>query len=487
MQKENNIKQYLTSKLEKYKKPVVGIGVSAFTRTGPAFLIPNYSIICLLETADLDSIRKKCTVHQLKEYFGINPSELKKNNTFRIIKQAQVSSFLENLEKKASLLVYKSTKKVEKITNKLNINILASPSYIRDQFENKRKFRMLTKQAGINLIPGENILIKNFSKQKFLNAQKKYGKKLVFQLPDYTIGGGIGTIFAQNTKDWNYFHSFVKRRIKDGKKLKSVNITKFMKGIDASISACVTQHGVLCGLVQTQLIDIPEAKAFKGRNGVWCGHDWGWKRFDSKIQKKAESIAQKWGNLMQKKGYRGVFGLDLIVNEEKAEVWPVECNSRYTGGFPAYSMMQELYNEPSFDTFHLLEFLKIDYKVDLKKVQKMYHQPKNGAHIVLRNQTRKWVKVQGSLKGGIYKLIKGKLVWQRQGFAIQQLKNNEEFCLVDRAPIKGTILKPGERLVRILFKDKIALSSHQLNSKASKICKKVYKEYNLKIISSQEK
>lgn len=473
----------LTKKLSQYKKPVVGIGVTAFTRTGPSFLLPNYKIICFLETADLKSIRQSCPVYSLERNFKIR--ELKKQNTSSIMLQPRVYSFLQVLGPEISLLVYKSSKKVEKICQSLGIKILSSPSHIRDPFEDKKEFRILGKKAGIKLIPGKTLLIDDLDKEKFKEMVKRYGPDLVFQLTDYKVGGGIGTFFIRQLKDWQEFVAFVGRRRKEGRQLTWVNVTKFIKGISASISACVTKHGVLCGLVQTQLNDVAEATAFKGRSGVWCGHDWGWKQFSSEIQKKAEKIARRLGGFMAKKGYKGVFGVDLAIDEETREVWPVECNARYTGGFPVYSMMQISYNEPCFDVFHLLEFLEIDYQLDLKKMQQLYRQPKTGAHLVLRNQERKWVEVQGDLRGGIYKLEKGELVWQRPGFALQHLKDKDEFALVDRAAIKGRVLKPGERLVRVLFKDKIAASSNRLTEKASLICKKIYQEYQLKVIKSR--
>jgi len=475
----------LYKKINNYHKPVIGIAVSAWTRTGPAFLLPNYNIICLLETADLDAIREKCPVYSFSKDFGIDPNELEKKNTYRILKQKSVQEFISKLKLESGtdevgLLVYKSSSKVEKIAEKLGIKILSSQSSIRDPFEDKKEFRVLGKKAGLNLIPGETFKIEQFDRGKYQQLIDKYGRELVFQLPDYKIGGGIGTFFVNNEKDRKDMLGYIKRRKEKGKKLVWLNAAKFVKGMGASICGCVAKNRVLCGLVQTQLLDVEEARAFKGRNGVWVGHDWGWKKFPEWVQMKAERIAQKLGKFMAGKGYQGMFGIDLVIDKDNKKIWPVECNARYTGGFPAYSMMQRLYNEPSFDFFHLAEFLGIDYKINFDKLQKMYRRPKKSSHLVLHNQERKWVKVNGNLAGGIYRLLKGKLVYQRPGFSLQDLQKKDEFCLVDRAPVQGDSLKPGERLVRILFKENIALSSNKINDWASAVCKKVYQEYRLR-------
>jgi len=92
----------LLDKLRTYKKPVLGIAVSAFTRTGPAFLLPNYGIICLQDTSDLEAIRKKCKVYCLESDFGIDLAKLKKQNTSSIMKIPQVSSLLKSMGKGTS-------------------------------------------------------------------------------------------------------------------------------------------------------------------------------------------------------------------------------------------------------------------------------------------------------------------------------------------------------------------------------------------------
>jgi len=474
----------IIEKLSSYKKPVIGIAVSAWTRTGPAFLLPNYHIICLLETADLGAIRKKCKVLSFTKNFGLDPYALKKKNTTSILKHSRVRRFLKSLDKPPRLLVYKSSKKVENVCRKLGIKILANTSEVRDPFEDKKEFRLLGKKAGLRMIPGETLLINDLQPRKYREMRQKYGPQLVFQLPDYKVGGGIGTFFIKNKEDYQEAMGFIKRRRQAGKQLMWINVTKLIEGTAASICACVTRFGVLCSLVQTQLVDVAEARAFSGRSGVWLGHDWGWKTFSPTVQRRAEKKARILGSYMAKLGYKGMFGLDLVVDKED-RVWPIECNARFTGGFPLYSMMQSVYGEIPFDAFHLAEWLELDYKVKLEQVQESYRQPKIGAHLVMHNQEKKWVKVGGEVRGGVYQLEEGQLKWQRPGFAFQDLEKPQEFILCDRAPQKGNTLKPGDRLVRVFFKDKIAVANDKLNDWASKVCKKIYKAYQLQAIPSR--
>ncbi len=434
----------------------------------------------------MKAIRKKCRVYSFAKNFGIDPLSLRKKNTISILKHKKVRRFLKSLPHSPSLLIYKSSKAVENVCAKMKIPVLANASEIRDPFEDKKEFRVLGKKAGLRMIPGETMLINDLDERKYREMRQKYGTELVFQLPDYKVGGGIGTFFVPNRDKYTQTMAFVQRRRLAGKQLMWVNVTRLIKGIAASICACVTKYGVLCSLVQIQLVDVAEARAFEGRSGVWLGHDWGWKTFSSTVQRRAEKKARILGAYMAKLGYRGMFGLDVVVDDED-QVWPVECNARFTGGFPVYSMMQAVYGEIPFDAFHLAEWLDLDYKINLDQVQEQYRQPKIGAHIILHNQEKKWVKVTREVKSGVYQLREGRLEWLRPGFAFQDLQKPEEFMLCDRVPQKGNVLKPGDRLVRVVFKDKVAIACNQINEWAGQVCKRIYKAYQLKEIPSRTK
>jgi len=344
----NNIDELL-KRLRNYPEPVIGVSVTAFTRTGPAFFLPNYQIISLKETSDLVAIRQRCRVVSIEQDLG--GEEPEKQNTSSILKQSRVRAYLATKMPGFNLLVYKSSRNVERVLGQLGGKLLANPAAIRDPFEDKKEFREMAKQAGLPLLPGETLRIDTLTAEKFSQLKKQYGQKLVFQLTDYTVGGGIGTVFVEDEEKLAWLLGYVKRRREGGKELTWVNVTPFKVGLGASINGMVTREGVLAGPLQVQLLDVPEVTAFAGRNGVFCGHDWAGGRFTPKQQKQAEQLVQTWGAFMARKGYKGIFGLDVIVDQKQDKVYPIECNARYTGGFPPYAMLQLAAGEPSFDVF----------------------------------------------------------------------------------------------------------------------------------------
>ncbi|OGD62942.1 hypothetical protein A2160_04215 [Candidatus Beckwithbacteria bacterium RBG_13_42_9] len=479
----NNLQQ-----LKKYffvlKEPVIGFGNTAFTRTGPAFLLPNYKIICIKETSDTEAIRQRCQVISLEKDLNCGP--LKRHNTSAILHELQVQAYLKKL-KGFWALVYRSSGRIEQTLKELSDDLLVNSSLVASPFEDKKEFRRLAVQAGLSILPGETIWIDSLDQDKYDMLQRQYGERLVFQLTDYKVGGGIGTVFIDHKNDFREFLEFVARRRKRGKKLAWVNVTPLVEGISASITGMITHKGVLAGPLQLQLIDVPEVTAFYGRNGVFCGHDWQTQRFDIFFQKQAEELVTKLGIFMAKKSYKGIFGLDVVVDEKKGRVIPIECNARYTGAFPAYSMLQTEADEPNFDLFQLAEFMGIAYDFDFNQVQHQYRKSKVGSQLILHNQTRKWIRINGHLKAGVYEFKQGRLNWLRPGFAMQDIKDKEkEFVLTDGIVNCGQVFKPGERMGRLMFKRSIAQNHHQIKENEKEIVKAIYQGYQIEEIENQE-
>jgi hypothetical protein len=479
---------------------VVGLGVNAFPRVGVVGLVPSYEIVCISESKDLGAIRQVVPVRSVKGDFQ---SRVEKLNTLALLKNEKVQEYLSSLGKDTSLFLYKSSRQIETIVDKLSLKLLSNRSDQRDVFEDKWEFRRLGAQAGLNLIAGEQTLIDDLDIDAFGNLQGKLGRKLVFQITDYSKGGGIGTFFVSDKKGLDEFHGFVGRRRKAGRDLKRVNVTRFIEGESASITSCVTRYGVLTSLVQRQIIDIPEVVGYKGRSGVFCGHDWG-ERYSEKIHGRARKLARGLGELMYEKGYRGIFGIDLVVNRKTSDVQMVECNPRYTAAFPVYSMLQLEAGEIPMDAWHLLEHVGIDYEMDFEAVQKSYGQVKTGAQLILHNLERAWVAVRGSVRAGVYRLkisnLKSpsrpgqrqisnlELEWVREGFSLEDIKSDGELVLTDGVLYRNLRLKPGARLGRVIFKKNVMESDRdELLPEIKEAMKRLYSLYKLEKIKREKK
>lgn len=463
--------------------PVVGVGVTALQRSGLGYILPNYSILSLLETSDLKAIRKICPVVSLeKDLKGELPEKF---NTSAILADLKVKNWLKD---KKSLFVYKASKSIDRLAEDLGLKLMSTPGEIRQKFENKKEFRIEAKKAGIRVPKGETMLVDELDEKKWDWCRTKYGEKLVFQLTDYTVGGGLGTFFISSSKDFQEFKDFVVRRRQvrqeAGKVIEWVNVCEYIFGRQASITGCATKQGVVTSVLQTQVMDQPELAALQGRSGVWLGHDWN-ARFSLEEQNQAEKMCRQWGEYMYRHGYKGIFGLDVIVTD-KGEVIPVECNSRYTGAFPVYTMLQLVQKETPLDVWHLLEWMGVDYEMDIEEVQRVAREPKKGAHIILHNLERRLVTSTRTVKTGVYRVKGGKAEWVREGFSLMEIQSNDELVLADRLPTEECVLKPAERLGKLMFKRQIVDEAGRLLPEIREVVKGIYNSFELMPVEKPE-
>lgn len=464
---------------QKIKKPIIGIGVTAFNRLGLEDVAPSHSIVCLRYSLDTKIIEKEVKVYSLER--GRPTRHLKcRRNATAIILNRRTQKYLKKLPEKPALIFYKTTEKIQKECQKKGwLMVGNSPRFGKEGLENKVFFRHILDKCGFDPIPGET---SNLANLDFATLNKKYGPHFVIQLPDR--GGGKGTFFINQKEDFDNFVNH--ERVKEYPAPPEVVITKFIPGPSPSITACVTREGILSTNLQYQLLDIPELWNLKKGCGLFSGHDWTQSNFTDRVQKQAYSFTQKVGEYFTKMGYKGIFGLDLILDQDTEKLYVVECNPRLLGSFPCLPMVQIVNREPPLLGFHVLEFLNANYRLNLKRINDDVRQQKLGSQMILHNLLYKWAENKGELPAGVYQYKKGRFSYQREGYHFKHLKDKDEFLLADGVPIKNSKLTPNQRLLRILtLRGVMDLRTYKLNDWGHKVAQWTYQQLKITPLPQQ--
>lgn len=454
------------------------VWVTAFMRIIPAFLFKNkFEIICYKNSLDIDI---------LSEYTNIFCLENKKNgrrigklNTSSILEHPTTEKYLQ-YNPWSYLFIYKNSTKIQKIAKKFWLAIINNASITREKFENKKHFRSILKKIWIDPIPGKNIPLRKFIWMEYEDFTKEFGKRLVIQLPDILTWWGKWTIFINNNREFTIFIQQIFWWTYKNIKIHSINITKFVEGVSASIIWCTTKYGTFSSSIQTQLIDIPEAINTTKWSWLFCWHDRSFKHFSSVFQKQASIITQKLGTYMYEQWYKWIFWLDLIIDEKNKTMYVVECNSRYTWAFPMISLLDIQQWLPPMDTFHLLEHMNIPYTVNFEDIDKRYKYPKEWSHIILSNKKDKQVICKKNLLPWVYTYHNKKLIYQRPWLLYSDIKNNNEFIIIDGNPKQWEIIRAFSELSRfchLLFPWKIALAPNKINTRTKNIITTIYNEF----------
>jgi predicted ATP-grasp superfamily ATP-dependent carboligase len=469
------------------KTPIFGAGVYAFDRLGPEKIIDNYRILCLRYTLDSQIIEEEIETFSLEKGMGTKHIREPRNAT-TVLKLPLTKKYLDKFENPA-IIVLKASSKMEKICQENGWRLIAnSTSFGKKMFENKVNFRRISEQIKLAVPPGGIVPV---DKLNYEHSLEKHGLPFVVQHP--TKGGGKGTFFINSRDD---FDKAVKKL--EGKwkpKGESENeeevkyemvteaiVVQYIRGPSPSITGCVTKHGVLSTNLQYQVIDAPELYNSERGSGLFCGHDWTSSRFTEEINRQAYQSVEKIGRYFKKMGYRGIFGIDFVLDEKSKKLYVIECNSRLLGSFPTINMVQSLNNEPLIIGFHILEFLNIDCQIDVGQVNSLMRQNnKIGAQIIPHNLTNRWTRNHKQIKAGVFKLKKDRLEYLRPGYDLKHLKDKKEFVLTDGIQIKNSPFSPNRRLGRVLTLERVLDDSgRELNPWAKQIAIAMHQALDLK-------
>lgn len=469
-----SLKQFFN---EHIQTPIFGVDVYAFDRLGLEGIVPNYRLIALRYSLDTKLIEKEVEVFSLERGASTKHINEPRNST-TVIRHPMTKKYLDALKRPAhqtgvaggpALLVYKTSSRMEQACRDNGWLLVGAPvAYGKVLLEDKVKFRRILEKIGVPPPPGEVVFVKNVDFARFANT---YGLPFVLQHP--RRGGGKGTFFINSQEECDKALKKLSVYEKEGAEIREdvsnleVIVAQYINGPSPSITGCVTRHGILSTSPQYQLIDIPELYNPKKGSGLFCGHDWTSSKFSETIKKQAYEIVEKVGTYFKQIGYKGIFGIDFVLDDAQQKLFVTECNPRLLGSFPLVTMAQVRNNEPPILAFHVLEYLGIDYEIDREQINSLMRQSKIGAQMFLHNLTGSWVRNHGEVQAGVYKLkskmkrspspdeSEYELDFVRPGYAIQHLLNEDEFLITDGVLQKKSHFSPNRRLARIVTLNKV--------------------------------
>lgn len=466
---------------ENVKTPIFGVGVYAFDRLGLEDIAGNYRILALRYSKDTKLIEKDMEVFSLEKGMSTSHIDAPRNST-TVLTHPRTKEYLSAFQSPA-LTVYKSSSKVEQTCRENDWTLIASPvKFGKKLFEDKIKFRRILEEIGVTPPPGEILPAKNLN---FYKLKIKYGTPFVVQHP--RRGGGKGTFFISSQVDWHKAVRKLQVQELEGEEVAEdisnleVIVAKYVKGPSPSITGCVTRHGILSTNPQYQLIDVPELYNPKKGSGLFCGHDWASSRFPPNIEEQAYNAAERVGKYFSGLGYKGIFGIDFVLDEDKQKLYVTESNPRLLGSFPTLTMVQLRNNEPPIIAFHVLEYLDANYEIDIGQINALMRQPKIGAQMFAHNLTGHWVRSAAKVQAGVYKMRKGKLSFARSGYSMKHLSSKDELLLTDGVLQKKAHYSPNRRIGRIItLRPVLSKNKKTLTPWAKRATLKIHDKFKLK-------
>ncbi|HSX46240.1 MAG TPA: ATP-grasp domain-containing protein [Candidatus Saccharimonadia bacterium] len=334
--------------------------------------------------------------------------------------------------------------------------LMNSPT-IAHAYENKRYFR--DEFADLIRMPEYEICyMSDLDKAAaFKELNQKYGS---FMLQDEESSGSKGTYAIKNLDD--YVEAV--KSLKKFSRGRTIVVSKYVEGEPASIQVCITKYGIFNGGIQRQLID----SAYLGNGKLegankWCGGEVG-DAYPDIVNHQTQEIASVVGSELSSHGYKGIFGVDLIITPDN-EVYAIEINARLTGYSHLISDLQIKDGKIPFMLLHALELGNYDYTVvDTEALPSNNRYKKPASLLILNNPLDDDLVLKHYIQPGIYRQVGDKVEFVKPGYSLQSLRG-EDMMLIMSRHAEGDTVERGRRILKVMKYGRTMNKSGDLNAK----------------------
>lgn len=349
--------------------------------------------------------------------------------------------------------------------------LMNSPT-IAHAYENKRYFR--DEFSDLIKMPDYEIKYMNELDRaaSYSNLVERFGGP--FMLQDEDSSGSKGTYAIKNHDD--YVEAV--KSLKTFSRGRTIVASKFIKGQAASIQVCITKYGIFSGGMQKQLLDSQYLTNINLPGATkWCGGEVG-AEYPDIVQHQAREIASVVGSELASHGYKGVFGIDLIVTPEN-EVYTIEINARLTGYSHVISDMQLQEGKIPFMLLHALELGNLKYEVtDSNALPSSPTYSKPASLLIVNNSSEEDIVLKHYIRPGLYKLDGDKISFVKPAFGLEALKGEDTMLIFCRHNA-GEVVQSGKRVLKVMKFGKTMNSKGDLNLKGRQLVQAIKNTFEL--------
>jgi hypothetical protein len=249
----------------------------------------------------------------------------------------------------------------EQLARELGLEVAFPQAALRHRLDSKIETTRLGNEAGVPSVP--NVMGRGTTHENLLElaAGAGLGNELVVQTP-YGDSGQT-TFFVANRRDWKEHEKKIAGQ--------QIKVMKRIEPRELAIEGVITRHGTLVGPLMAELTGFPELTPY---DGGWCGNDVSPDVLTEKQRTLARERTIRMGDRLRQEGYRGYFELDFLLDADTGDIWLGELNPRVTGASSITNVTAVAYGDMPLFLFHLLEFMDMDYEIDVDELNNRWAQ-----------------------------------------------------------------------------------------------------------------
>jgi hypothetical protein len=446
----------------KNEEPIYFISATNFNLLGADEWIKGFKFIVYVECFDGQHPN---VFSPVEEFPHSEFQSIEEINNY-LLEHKEVQDFIESRGKGGKALFLMFDEKTEALAKKLGLEVCFPSAKLRNWLDNKVNTNRMAEKGNVPCVP--YVLSKIKSYEHLQKVSKKLGDDLVIQLP-YGDSGHT-TFFIKTEEEFN----------KNAKEIIAEKEVKVMKRINckgAAIEACVTQGGTIVAPLMTELVGFNELTPYKGG---WCGNEIYADVFTPEIRKKARMYTERFGKQLQKKGYKGYFELDFLIDVDTNDLYLGELNPRVTGASSITNHAVFALSDMPLFLFHTLQWMDKPYKLNINAINKRWSQEENidgWGQMVIKHTEDEIELVESSPKSGIWRMSdNGEINYNRLDTHRRSVETEEEAFFL-RIINHGDYLYEGADLGILVMRGRLMTDDFQLNERAKQWIKAIRSEY----------
>ncbi|CAE6939013.1 Biotin carboxylase [Vibrio sp. B1FLJ16] len=375
---------------------------------------------------------------------------------------------------KGKILTVMFDETTEQLAKELDMEIALPSHELRKYLDSKIVTTRLANEANVPSAPNVyDIEVSSFKELMTVARKNGLGTKLVVQTP-YGDSGKT-TFFINSEADWN--------KHQDNIVDETLKIMKYINHIPGTVEAVATRCGTLVGPLQT---DITGYKELTPYGGGWCGNDIFPDLLQGEIRSQIISMVKRMGDKLYETGYRGTFCFDYLVDTDDGKVYLGEINPRLSGASPLTNLVTSKYGGAPLMLFHLLEFMDVDFEIDIEKIQQRWADYDSWTQLVLKSTDDKVKRITKAPKTGIWtmsensdiKFVRDSIDWTNVS------SQNDAFYM--RVYGVGDYSYLGADLGILVSRGRMQTDDRDLTRRARKWVKAIHREFAFEEVLPQE-
>lgn len=344
----------------------------------------------------------------------------------------------------------------EDICEELGLKVCFPPAKLRQEMDSKIMTTRIGNEAGVPSVPNTLGKVTDYKSLVGLANKAKIGSDLVVQ----TAFGDSGhtTFFINSEDDYQKYAEEIEAEAE-------VKIMNRIRCKGAALEACVTRHGTIVGPLMTELVGFKELTPYRGG---WCGNEVNADAFPDKVRNQARDYTFQFGEALKKRGYRGYFEVDYLLDLDNDELYLGEVNPRVTGASSMTNLAAFAHADAPLFLFHLLEYGDIDFELDVNALNMRWSDADNiddWGQLVIKYTSEEIQHVTQAPASGIYEMREdGTLEYVRmQTHRRTVQRDNRAFFL--RIVGKGDYFYEGADLGILVSRGRLMNDNFELNER----------------------